>query len=292
MPADTSGRSQGKPLPFDTYSRFAVGVGYQAALRWRHPSVLPGHLLFGLAQAAPELLPTGVAEDVRQHMRDRIGASAPAREQAVQPLRYSDDAKAVFARARMDAFRGGGQAVGPAHLAVALQAQQDPTCAPFLGGEPDKGPALSPPRSSAVQGPEQLGWITLSDEAPIPYSQQLVTGIKDAIATGKMLPGQRLPTVRQLAETLSLAPGTVAKAYRALDVEGVIETAGSKGTTVALPEPGQGHATTRLTTLSELLRPVAVAAFHMGGSLAELESALHQASEGVFPPSEPTSDAL
>lgn len=283
-------RSQGKPLPFDTYSRFAVGVGYQAALRWRHPSVAPGHLLFGLAQAAPELLADGVSEEVLRHMRDRIDALTAEHERAVQPLRYSDEVNAVFTRARRDAFRAGGQAVGPAHLASALRAQRDPACTPFLGVQIDSARAVQTPRDDAVQGTERLEWITLSDDASIPYSQQLADQLKDAIATGKMLPGQRLPAVRQLAETLNLAPGTVAKAYRALDEERVIETAGSKGTTVSLPGPAEGHTATRLTTLSELLRPVAVAAFHMGGSLGELETALHRATEGVFPPPDPRSD--
>lgn len=45
--------------------------------------------------------------------------------------------------------------------------------------------------------------------------------------------GTRLPTVRSLARTLGLAPGTVARAYRELEAAGVVETRGRAGTVVA-----------------------------------------------------------
>ncbi|CAM5654630.1 GntR family transcriptional regulator OS=Streptomyces glaucescens OX=1907 GN=SGLAU_07635 PE=4 SV=1 [Streptomyces glaucescens] len=49
--------------------------------------------------------------------------------------------------------------------------------------------------------------------------------------------GYRLPTVRGLAESLGLAANTVAKAYRALETDGVIETRGRGGTFVAAAGP-------------------------------------------------------
>ncbi|MFI8854531.1 GntR family transcriptional regulator [Streptomyces sp. NPDC053499] len=75
--------------------------------------------------------------------------------------------------------------------------------------------------------------ITLDADAPeAPYEQ--VRARIAALARGGELPtGYKLPTVRGLAEELGLAANTVAKAYRALEADGVIETRGRNGTFVA-----------------------------------------------------------
>jgi DNA-binding transcriptional regulator YhcF (GntR family) len=53
--------------------------------------------------------------------------------------------------------------------------------------------------------------------------------------TGELAAGQKLPTVRQLASDLGLAPNTVARTYRELEADGVITTHGRRGTFVASP---------------------------------------------------------
>ena len=53
-----------------------------------------------------------------------------------------------------------------------------------------------------------------------------------AIACGRLLPGDRLPAVRELALELGLAPNTVAKAYRGLGKAGLVEGRGRSGTFV------------------------------------------------------------
>nr|WP_180218067.1 GntR family transcriptional regulator [Streptomyces albus] len=75
--------------------------------------------------------------------------------------------------------------------------------------------------------------LTIDTEAPeAPYEQ--VRAHIAALARGGDLPtGYKLPTVRGLAEELGLAANTVAKAYRALETDGVIETRGRNGTFVA-----------------------------------------------------------
>ncbi|MDE0546753.1 GntR family transcriptional regulator [Microbacterium sp. C7(2022)] len=74
---------------------------------------------------------------------------------------------------------------------------------------------------------------TIDPEAPEPPFEQLRSGIVDAIATGALAPGARLPTVRGLAEELGVAAGTVARTYRELEASGIIETRGRSGTFVA-----------------------------------------------------------
>ena len=70
------------------------------------------------------------------------------------------------------------------------------------------------------------------DAATAPY-EQLREQIADQARSGALPVGYRLPTVRGLADDLGLAANTVAKAYRALETDGVIETRGRKGTFVA-----------------------------------------------------------
>ncbi|WP_261994133.1 GntR family transcriptional regulator [Streptomyces sp. t39] len=68
--------------------------------------------------------------------------------------------------------------------------------------------------------------------ADAPY-EQLRAQIAGQARSGALPVGHRLPTVRGLAEELGLAANTVAKAYRALEGDGVIETRGRNGTFVA-----------------------------------------------------------
>ncbi|MDX2696329.1 GntR family transcriptional regulator [Streptomyces ipomoeae] len=69
-------------------------------------------------------------------------------------------------------------------------------------------------------------------EGTAPY-EQVRAQISEQARSGALPVGYRLPTVRGLAEQLGLAANTVAKAYRALETDGVIETRGRNGTFVA-----------------------------------------------------------
>ncbi|WP_307664405.1 GntR family transcriptional regulator [Streptomyces sp. V1I1] len=71
-----------------------------------------------------------------------------------------------------------------------------------------------------------------TDSATAPY-EQLRAQISTQARAGRLPVGYKLPTVRGLAEELGLAANTVAKAYRALESDGVIETRGRNGTFVA-----------------------------------------------------------
>jgi DNA-binding transcriptional regulator YhcF (GntR family) len=73
--------------------------------------------------------------------------------------------------------------------------------------------------------------IHIDDSAP-PF-EQVRAQISEQARSGALPVGHRLPTVRGLAESLGLAANTVAKAYRALETDGVIETRGRNGTFVA-----------------------------------------------------------
>ena len=67
----------------------------------------------------------------------------------------------------------------------------------------------------------------------VPIYLQLMEQIKHAIETGALRPGEQLPGMRRLAEELVMNPNTVAKAYRELEHEGVIELRHGAGAFVA-----------------------------------------------------------
>lgn len=63
--------------------------------------------------------------------------------------------------------------------------------------------------------------------------EQIRMQVIDAVRSGALTPGDKLPTVRRLAEDLGLAPNTVARSYRALEQDEVIETRGRLGSFIA-----------------------------------------------------------
>ncbi|MZP29212.1 GntR family transcriptional regulator [Heliobacterium undosum] len=76
-------------------------------------------------------------------------------------------------------------------------------------------------------------WYDVDLRSPVPVFQQLFDGIKAAVAKGILAPGDRLPSVRELAAQIMLNPNTIAKAYQALERDRVIETLRGRGTFVA-----------------------------------------------------------
>lgn len=75
--------------------------------------------------------------------------------------------------------------------------------------------------------------LTLDADSSVPPFEQVRAQLAAAIVSGNLVPSNRLPTVRQLAADLGLAVNTVAKAYRHLELAGLIETRGRHGTFVA-----------------------------------------------------------
>jgi GntR family transcriptional regulator len=72
--------------------------------------------------------------------------------------------------------------------------------------------------------------ITIDIDSATPLFSQLVMQIKNAVEGGQIKPGDPLPSIRQLANDLEMNNKTVAKAYRLLERDSVIETKGYRGT--------------------------------------------------------------
>ena len=62
-----------------------------------------------------------------------------------------------------------------------------------------------------------------------PIYTQIIDGFKEQISTGVLMPGEKLPSVRELAAELPINPNTIQRAYRALEVDGWIATVPGKG---------------------------------------------------------------
>lgn len=73
---------------------------------------------------------------------------------------------------------------------------------------------------------------TVDESSPVPPFEQLRSQLADAIRSGALAPSTRLPTVRQLAGDLGIAPNTVARAYKALEGENLVRARGRRGTVV------------------------------------------------------------
>ena len=74
--------------------------------------------------------------------------------------------------------------------------------------------------------------IILDLKSGVPFYRQIIDQVKSAMATGRLEPGDRLPTVRQLAVELSINPNTVSRAYTELELTGLVETQMGSGTFV------------------------------------------------------------
>ncbi|MBA6372580.1 GntR family transcriptional regulator [Colwellia sp. BRX8-4] len=74
--------------------------------------------------------------------------------------------------------------------------------------------------------------ITINIEDPMPLFTQLVEQIKSAVISDKVRPGDPLPSIRQLANDLELNSKTIAKAYKLLERDLVIQSKGYRGTFV------------------------------------------------------------
>lgn len=74
--------------------------------------------------------------------------------------------------------------------------------------------------------------ITVDTRSPVPPYEQIRTQVSAHTTQGSLRPGDRLPTVRQLARDLGIAVNTVARAYRELEQNGVVVSRGRHGTFV------------------------------------------------------------
>ena len=116
-------------------------------------------------------------------------------------------------------------------------------------------------------------YITAQDGVPIYV--QIVQQIKMLVATGRLNPGDEMPAIRTLAEQLVVNPNTVARAYRELELAGIVEKRRTAGTFVT--EQGSPLAKReRMKLLTERIDQLLVEADHMSVSLDDIQKLVVQ----------------
>jgi GntR family transcriptional regulator len=108
----------------------------------------------------------------------------------------------------------------------------------------------------------------------IPIYLQVVGRIKERVASGQLIPGDQLPTVRSLALELRINFNTVARAYRILDESGIISTQQGRGTYVMSIPPPEVTEKIRQRALKALAQRYLVEAERLGSSPEEMSQAL------------------
>jgi molybdate-binding protein/DNA-binding transcriptional regulator YhcF (GntR family) len=114
--------------------------------------------------------------------------------------------------------------------------------------------------------------ISLDQTTQTPLYKQIVDQVRQHIATGVLQPGEHLPTVRQLAQSLNINPGTVVRAYLELEQDGVIVSRRGGGTIVSAASNDPQLLLRRQKQLDNIVSETMLEIFSMGYSPVELET--------------------
>jgi GntR family transcriptional regulator len=115
----------------------------------------------------------------------------------------------------------------------------------------------------------------LDPKTGMPFYRQIIDQIKFGIATGKLKVGEQLPTVRALAVELKVNLNTVAKAYKELEIQNVLETQQGTGTFISEVKV-QISAREKNNKLKEICSEFAAIAFSYGFSISDVISQLQK----------------
>jgi GntR family transcriptional regulator len=113
----------------------------------------------------------------------------------------------------------------------------------------------------------------LDPQTGVPVYRQLIDQVLVAVASGTLGPNDQLPTVRQLAVDLAINPNTVTRAYKELEIRGVLSTQQGMGTFITSKKVRQDDAQ-RLRRLSQMVGELVARAGAEGYTLREIQDAL------------------
>src|ERR1700751_6232239 len=109
----------------------------------------------------------------------------------------------------------------------------------------------------------------LDGHSGVPVYRQIIDQVLGGIASSTLAAGDQLPTVRQLAVDLSINPNTVIRAYRELEIRGVLETQQGTGTFISQQKPQRDDAE-RQRSLNQLIGDFVARAGSAGFTVEEL----------------------
>jgi DNA-binding transcriptional regulator YhcF (GntR family) len=290
-------REEGSGSAFRGYDfteevRRALANAREEARRLRHGFVGTEHILLaltrqqsgGAARLLSDLgLDIGQVQALVEVEATRIPDSRSASGPRDHDAPYTSRAKKVLELAMRQAHELEHAYVGTEHLLLGLIEENDGIAGQVLHrlGITLKAAQVAAYRRLAPRAAPTFR-VTIDDGSDRSIYEQIVDRVREGVATGQLRPGDRLPTVRQLADDLDVAPGTVARAFADLERHGVVVTEGTRGTRIASGERRTTPASARSDVLVGLLRPAAVAAFHLGATARELREAMAVAMHDIY----------
>ena len=117
--------------------------------------------------------------------------------------------------------------------------------------------------------------IHISPSDGVPIYLQIVNQVKYLVSAGRLNAGEELPPIRTLAEKLVINPNTVARAYRELEIEGIVEKRRTTGTYISAGGSRLARRE-RLRILTERIDQLLAEARHMGVEMDELIELLRE----------------
>lgn len=118
-------------------------------------------------------------------------------------------------------------------------------------------------------------WLDINPRASEPIYLQIIRGVKSAVAKGLLQPGEKLPSVRELATELTVNHNTVARAYQELERECIIDVIVGRGTFISL-NPVPPNYEQRVAELRDSLKTFLIEAHHLGFSEHEFLELVHE----------------
>jgi GntR family transcriptional regulator len=120
--------------------------------------------------------------------------------------------------------------------------------------------------------------IRIDNKSGVPIYRQIIEQVKFAIGRNDLEPGDRLPTVRQLAVDLAVNPNTVIRAYRELEIQGMLDPQQGSGTFVSSRQPDIDRLE-RQRMLDQILTDMLARASSYGLSLDDVLKGLRNRKE-------------
>lgn len=120
--------------------------------------------------------------------------------------------------------------------------------------------------------------IQLDLHSGVPVYRQVIDQVRGGIASGALAAGDQLPTVRQLAVDLAINPNTVVRAYRELELGGLLETHQGTGTFISTQKMKKANAE-RERQLAQIASDAASRAGAAGFTIDELIEELREAAQ-------------
>jgi GntR family transcriptional regulator len=115
----------------------------------------------------------------------------------------------------------------------------------------------------------------LDQTSGVPVYRQIIDQVLSGMATGILQPGNQLPTVRQVAVDLAINPNTVQRAYREMEIRGILETQQGTGTFISQKKIRRDEVERR-RQLAQLAGDFVARAGAAGFTIEELLEAIHE----------------